>query len=240
MNRLAKMLLGNFWKLPGAYRKLCFYAKHTDEYAEQEKYDYIRSLFQLAMNKSNVTLEHTGAENIPEENGFMVYANHQGLFDVIALTVTCPNPLACVFKYELRNTPVLKQIIACTKSFAMDREDVRQSLTVIRGVSEEVKKGRNYLIFPEGTRSKKGNTMVDFHSGSFKAALKAKCPILPVAFVDSFKALDQKGCAPITVGIHYLPVIPYEDYKDMNTVELAAYVKEKIQQSIDAHKGKVL
>lgn len=237
MNRLAKMILGNFFKLPGAYRKLCHYAKYTDKYPEMEKYNHIRHMFQLALSKGNVDLQVTGTEHIPEENGYMVYANHQGLFDVVALTVTFPGPLACVFKQELKDTPLLKQIIACTKSFSMDREDVRQSLTVIRSVSEEVKKGRNYLIFPEGTRSKKGNEMLEFHSGSFKAALKAKCPILPIAFVDSFKVLDQKGSNLVKVGIHYLPVIPYEQYKDMNTVELAAFVKEKIQEAIDLHTG---
>ena len=235
MNRMALMLLRNITKLPGTYRKLCHYAKHTDKYPEQEKYNHIRHMFRLALDKGNIDLQVTGTEHIPEENGYLIYANHQGLFDVIALVYTFPGPLSCVFKHELKDVPLIKQIIACTKSFAMDRADVRQSLTVIRSVSEEVKKGRNYLIFPEGTRSKLGNTMVDFHSGSFKAALKAKCPILPVAFVDSFRVLDEKGSAPVGVGIHYLPPIPYEEFKDMNTVELAALVKGKIQAAMDKY-----
>jgi 1-acyl-sn-glycerol-3-phosphate acyltransferase len=117
----------------------------------------------------------------------------------------------------------------------MDREDVRQSLEVIKAVTEEVKKGRNYLIFPEGTRSKKGNTMGEFHGGSFRAAMKAKCPIVPIAFIDSFKVLDRKGSAPVTVQMHYLEPIGYETYKDMKTVELAALVKARIQQTLDAY-----
>ena len=240
MNRLALIFLRNITKFPGAYRKLCHYAKHTDRYPEMEKYNHIRYMLSLAVDKGNVQLQVTGTEHIPQENGYMIYANHQGLFDVLALVYTHPGPLACVFKHELKDTPLLKQIIACTKSFAMDRDDVRQSLTVIRNVSEEVKKGRNYIIFPEGTRSKLGNTMVDFHSGSFKAAMKAKCPILPLAFVNSFQVLDQKGSGPVQVGVHYLPPIPYEQYKDMNTVELAALVKEKIQAALDAHIGGTL
>lgn len=234
MNRIVKMLLGNITKLPSLFYKLNHYAKHTDEYPEQEKYDHIRHMFRLALEKGNVQLHITGQSNIPQENGYIIYANHQGLFDVVALVTDFPGPLACVFKQELKNVPMLKQIIACTKSFAMDRQDVRQSLTVIKAVTEEVKKGRNYLIFPEGTRSKLGNTMVDFHAGSFKAAMKAKCPILPVAFVDSFKVLDQKGSAPVSVQMHYLTPIAYEEYKDMTGVELAALVKSRIQSAIDA------
>lgn len=235
MNRLAMMILKNIHLFPGAYAKLCSHAKHTDTVPEAEKYGHIRWMLQRAVGAGNIHIEATGMENIPREEGFIACANHQGLFDVVALVVTCEEPMAAVFKKELSDVPLVKQIIACTKSFSMDREDVRQSLGVIQNVVSEVKAGRNYLIFPEGTRSKKGNEMLDFHGGSFKAALKARCPVLPIAFIDSFKVLDQKGTAPVSMQIHYLPPIPYEEYKDLKAVELAALVKERIQSVIDQH-----
>jgi 1-acyl-sn-glycerol-3-phosphate acyltransferase len=100
-------------------------------------------------------------------------------------------------------------------------------------VIEEVKKGRNYLIFPEGTRSRRGNTMGEFHGGSFRCAVKAKCPIVPIAFVDCFKVLDQKGSQHMTAQIHYLPAIAYEEFAHMKPAEVAAMVKERIQHKID-------
>ena len=234
MNRLALMLLKNLHRLPRALGKLWHYAKHTEKYPELEKYRHIQSVMKLAVKAGNVDLQVFGQENIPQENGFIMYGNHQGMFDVVALVATYDGPLAAVFKKELSNVPLLKQIIACTKSFAMDREDVRQSLTVIQAVTKEVQAGRNYLIFPEGTRSKNGNQMRPFHGGSFRCALKAKCPIVPIAFVDCFKVLDQKGSKPVSVQIHYLPPIPYEEYKDLKTTELAEMVQERIRQTIDA------
>ena len=233
MNRFVLMALRNFWRIPGEYGKLCHYAKHTDAYPELEKYRHIQHMLQLALHSCNVDLQILGKEHIPQENGFMMYANHQGLFDVVAIGGTCDNPLAVVMKKELKDAPLLKQIMQCTNSFAMDREDVRQSLTVIQNVIQEVKKGRNYLIFPEGTRSKNGNTMGEFHGGSFRCAVKAKCPIVPVALVDSFRALDQKGSKPLTVYISYLPPIVYEEYAQLNTTELAALVKGRIQAEMD-------
>ena len=232
MNRLVLMLLKNILILPGAYGKLCYYAKHTDEYPEEVKFDHIRYMMQRAIRAGNVDLQVHGLENLPKEGGFLLYGNHQGMFDAVAIAGTCPVPLGVVFKKELANVPLLKQIIACTYSYAMDREDVRQSLEVIRGVTEEVKKGRRYVIFPEGTRSKLGNQMVDFHSGSFRCALKAKCPVVPMALVNSFQVLDGKGSKPLTVQLHYLPVIPYEEYKDMKTTELAALVQSRIEACI--------
>lgn len=232
MQRILLMVIRNFWKVPYMWWKLCHYAKHTDEYPELEKWQHIQKILQIAVESGNIDLKVYGKENIPEENGFLVYANHQGMFDVLALAATCDNPLAAVLKKELVEIPFLKQIIQCTNSFAMDRDDLRQSMTVISNVIKEVKKGRNYLIFPEGTRSKDGNKMLEFHGGSFKCATKTKCPIVPVAFVDSFKVLDQKGCKPITVQIHYLAPIYYEEYKEMNTVELAAMVHKRIEDVV--------
>lgn len=232
MNRIVLMVLRNIFKVPGAYAKLCRYAKHTDKYPEEVKYKHIQYIMGLAVNSGNIDLKVSGTENLPKENGFMLYGNHQGLFDVVAIAATCHTPLGAVLKKELYDVPFVHQVALCTKSFAMDREDVRQSMTVINSVIKEVKSGRNYLIFPEGTRSKSGNEMLEFHSGSFRCAVKAKCPVVPVAFVDSFKVLDQKGSKPVTVQIHYLEPIPYEDYKELNTAELAELVRSKIEAKI--------
>jgi 1-acyl-sn-glycerol-3-phosphate acyltransferase len=235
MNRILLMVLRNILVVPGAYMKLCHYAKNTDKYTEEEMYKHIQYILKLAVKSGNINLEVTGRENIPKENGFIMYGNHQGMFDVLAVAATCDNPLAAVLKKELAEIPFLKQVIACTNSFPMDREDIKQSMTVIMKVIEEVKKGRNYLIFPEGTRSRTGNHLLEFHGGSFKCALKAKCPIVPIAFVDSFKVLDQKGCKPVTVQIHYLEPIMYEEYKDLKTVELAELVKSRIKAVVEAN-----
>ncbi len=235
VNRLVKMVLGNFFYVPGAWIKLCRYAKNPEKYSREEMYNHISDILQHGIDKSNVRLQVTGVENLPAEGGFMLYGNHQGMFDVVALAATCPVPIAAVLKKELKDVPLLKQIMLCTGSYPMDRENVRQSLQVIQSVTTEVKNGRRFLIFPEGTRSRNGNVMGEFHGGSFRCALKAKCPIVPLCFIDCFKPLDEKGSKPITVQLHYLPAIPYEEFQGMSTVELAALVKAKIQACIDAN-----
>ena len=233
MNRILMMVLKNLHRVPGAWFKLCHYAKNNEKYSRLEQWQHIQYILRLAVNGGNIDLKVSGLENIPKDEAFMMYANHQGMFDVLAIAATCDEPLGAVLKKELYDVPFLHQIALCTKSYAMDREDVRQSLTVIQNVTEEVKQGRNYLIFPEGTRSKLGNRMQEFHGGSFRCATKSKCTILPVALVDCFKVLDQKGSAPVTVQIHYLKPIPYEEYAGMKPAEVAALVKQRIQEKID-------
>ena len=235
MHRIVMMCLRNLFLVPPAYIKLCHYAKHTDKYPELTKYQHIQYIFQRAVKSGNVDLQVFGTENIPKESGFVMYSNHQGMFDVLAIPATCDQPLGAVLKKELKDIPFLKQVIACTKSFPMDREDVRGSMEVILAATKEVANGRNYLIFPEGTRSKNGNQMREFHAGSFKIASKAKAPIVPVALIDCYKVFDEKGCKPVSMQIHYLPVIPYEEYKDMKTPELAQMVHDRIEACVKAH-----
>jgi len=235
MNRILLVALKNFPMVPPAWFKLRHYAKHTDDYTFEEKYKHIRYILRHVIPYGNIDLKVTGLENIPKEDGMMMVGNHQGIFDIIAIVHTFERPIFAVLKKELYEIPFLREIVHCTKSYPMDREDVRQSMKVIQGATQEIIKGRNLLIFPEGTRSKKGNEMLEFHSGSFKCATKSKCTIQPFALIDSFKVLDQKGSKPVSVQLHYLEPIPYEEYKDMNTQEVAAMVQGRIQKAIEAY-----
>lgn len=235
MQRILLMVLRNFWRVPAAWFRLCHYAKHTGEYPEMEKWKHIQYILKMAVVSGNLDFECHGVENIPVKNGFLMYGNHQGMFDIVAIGATCPNPLGAVLKKELAEIPFVKQVKECTNSFCMDRENLRQSMTVISNVIKEVKNGRNYLIFPEGTRSRNGNELLEFHSGSFKCATKTKCPIVPVAFINSFKVLDEKGWKPVNVQIHYLKPIYYEEYQNMNTAEIAALVHNRIEEVVRAN-----
>ena len=180
----------------------------------------------------NVHIDVHGAENIPKENGFMFFPNHQGLYDVLAIIEACPVPFSVVAKKEIADIPFLKQVFACLRAYMLDRNDVRQALQIINSVANEVQKGRNYLIFAEGTRSKNGNRIGEFKGGSFKAATKAKCPIVPVALIDSFKPFDTKSMSPVTVQVHFLEPMYYNEYKEMRTTEIAEIVHDKIQETI--------
>lgn len=185
-----------------------------------------------ANKAGRVTIESHGLENIPKENGFVFFPNHQGLFDVLVFLESCPVPFAFVIKKEASNVILLKQVIAALGSLVIDRDDIKQSMKVIMQMTEEVKKGRNFIIFAEGTRSRKGNELLDFKGGSFKSAVKAKCPIVPCALIDSFQPFDENSTKPVTVKLVYLPPMYYEEYKDMKTVEIAAEVKHRIEQTI--------
>lgn len=232
MKRIIMMVFRNLFLVPYMWIRLCYHASHVDKYKEEQHYELLKYITHRANKGGNVTIDAYGVENIPDKNGFMFFPNHQGLYDVLAILDVCPKPFSVVAKKEIANIQFLKQVFACMKAYMIDRDDIKQSLQVIINVTNEVKKGRNYLIFPEGTRSKNGNELLEFKGGSFKAATKAKCPIVPVALIDSFKPFDTNTTSQVTVQVHFLKPLYYEDYKDMNTKEIAALVRERIQNTI--------
>ena len=113
-----------------------------------------------------------------------------------------------------------------------DRKNVRDSARVIKYVSDEVANGQNFFVFPEGTRSKDGNNILEFKGGTFKIATKAKAPIVPVALIDCYKVFDNNTIKKTTAQIHYLPPLYYDDYKEMSTNEIAKVVHDKIETYI--------
>lgn len=235
MKRILLMVLRLFYFAPYAVWKIGRFAKKEGAY--EEAFEYIKMATKKATHAGRVDIEAYGVENIPTEDGFIFFPNHQGLFDVLVFLQTCPRPFAFVIKKEARNIILLKQVGDALGSLAMDREDIRQSLQVINQVTEEVKGGKNFLIFAEGTRSRKGNELLDFKGGSFKSAVRAKCPIVPCALIDSFKPFDESSVKRVKVKISYLPPICYEEYKDMKTPEIAAEVKRRIETEISRLTG---
>ncbi|GAB5615822.1 lysophospholipid acyltransferase family protein [Faecalimonas canis] len=233
MKRILLMVFRNIILVPFMWCKLCYYASHVEKYAEQKRYDMLRFIVFRANKGGNVHIDVHGEENIPKENGFMFYPNHQGMYDVLAIVEACSVPFSVVAKKEVGNIQFLKQVFACMKAYLIDRDDLRQSMQVIIDVSKEVASGRNYLIFAEGTRSKLGNKLLDFKGGSFKAATKAKCPIVPVALVNSFKPFDTNSIKQVNVEVHFLKPMYYEEYKDMKTTEIANEVKKRIAEVVE-------
>lgn len=233
MKRIMLMVLKNILFVPYWYFQLCYYAKHTDTISEEKKLALLKKIVCHANEAGNVTIKSYGIENIPKNESFMFFPNHQGLYDVLAILESSPFFFSVVMKKEIQNVFMLKKVFQIMGAYSIDREDIRQSMKVIQKVSQDVQNGKNFLIFAEGTRSKNGNHIGNFKGGSFKSATKAKCPIVPVAIIDSFKAFDTGSVNEVTVQVHYLEPLYYEDYKMMKTTEIAEIVSERIQKTID-------
>lgn len=234
MNRIIMILVRGIFVIPYWLFKFRCWNKKGDVPMET-RYALLNKACKWVVSHSNVKPVVTGLENLPQtESGYMLAPNHQGMFDAFMLLATHTKPLTAVYKHELTTAPIVGDIAKLVEAYPMDRDNLRASIKVIRQVGEDIEnKGRVVVIFPEGTRSKQGNTMGEFKGGSFKAAQNAKAPIVPVAFIDCFKPFDTKSLAKVSPQIHYLQPIEYSEYENLSTQEIADLVKSRIQAKMD-------
>lgn len=225
------MFISSFFNLPYyLYRlfKLC----NIEKYDNVTRYAFLRKVATKANKRGRVTIECHGIENLPAETGYILFPNHQGLYDALAFLETHERPFVTVMKKEVKDVFLLRNVITLLQAEIIDREDLRQSMTVIQNMTKRVKTGENFVVFAEGTRSRQGNKVGDFKGGTFKSAMKAKCPIVPAALIDSYKAFDTNSIKKVKVQLHYMEPLYYEDYKNMKSTEIAELVQNRIQQKI--------
>ncbi len=238
MERIILMIIKRIFIAPYWLYLICKYG-NTEKYSEEERYRVLSNIVKKVNRAGNVKIISDGEENLPKENGYVLFPNHQGLFDALVLLETNKQPITFVMKKEIESQWFIKKIIKLLQAQIIDRDDIRQSMGVINTMTKEVKEGRNYVIFAEGTRSRKGNELLDFKGGSFKSAVNAKCPIIPVAIMDSYKVFDSKSIKKATVRMAYLKPIYPEEYNKMKTTEIACIVKERIGEYIRSTEAKI-
>jgi len=176
-------------------------------------------------------LEIQGQENIPKDGPMLLACNHISLLDPPVVGAACTRNVHWMAKEELF-VPVLGTIYRWLGAFpvkrgAADRNAIKHGIEIME--NNEV-----LAIFPEGTRSKTGE-LGEFHAGSFKIATKTQCPIV-IANITNVMDIKKRFLFKITnTKIYFLKTLYYEDYKDMNTQELAEYCKNLIAQDQIKH-----
>ena len=88
-------------------------------------------------------------------------------------------------------------------------------------------------VYPEGTRNRTDDTLIDFKPGCFKIAVWAKSPIV-VSVVHNTNMIKKHGPFRKTkIVMEILDVLEYEDFKGMSTIEIGELVREKMLAALE-------
>ncbi len=93
-------------------------------------------------------------------------------------------PVFFIAKKEIKRIPFLGWYMSIAGMVFLDRSNRENALQSMRDAGKEIKKGKNIISFPEGTRSKSNQTGL-FKRGSFIIAKEGNIPIIPVAIKGS-------------------------------------------------------
>lgn len=123
-----------------------------------------------------------GRENLPKEAALFV-SNHRSIFDLIILLPVLGIRIAPVAKKELEKVPLLSWWMRQIHCMFLDRESMKAGIAMVTEATNDLKAGLSVLIYPEGTRNHKEGTLLPFHGGSFKIAIRAGAPVVPVTCI---------------------------------------------------------
>ncbi len=234
MLRLIFVIIVNIPRIVYYVPKMSYYAKHPERFSEAQRYALAKKLIKIVIRTSRVRTEHIGVKNLPQSGGYIMFANHQGRYDPIGILSGHERP--CSFLLDSRRACqfLCKQFTSLLGAVSIDKESTRDQIRALRKLSEGAKSGKCYLVFPEGIYDKgQGNRTREFKDGCFLAAIHAKCPIIPVTIIDSYKVYGKNSLRRVTTKVIYHEPICYEQYKGMNAREVSRTVKDIIDREIE-------
>ena len=178
-------------------------------------------------------LRARGLEHVPE-GGFVLAANHTSNFDPWPLGIPFlpKRQLRFMAKAELFN-PILAPILRAGGAFKVRRGE--GDVEAMRTAATLAREGEIVVMFPEGTRQKKGlrkKREARPHTGAARIALTAGVPLVPAA-IGGTDRLSRLG--PLSVA--YGEPIDVSDLEGMETKRAATVATERLMKAIDELKA---
>lgn len=233
MLRLIVVVFLEFFSIFYYVPKMVYYTRHPEKYSEEDCFRLAQKLIIRVKRTARITTEYYGTDNLPVSGGYIMYSNHQGKYDAIGIIGGHKRPCTVLMDAKRAKIFIIKQFFELLRGQKMDKGSLKQQMRALDRVSKEVSEGRVYLIFPEGTYSSdQKNSTGEFKCGCFISAKKARCPIVPVTIIDSYRPFGENSLAHVTTKVIFHEPIPYDQYKELHGSEVARKVKDVIDAQI--------
>jgi 1-acyl-sn-glycerol-3-phosphate acyltransferase len=178
--------------------------------AHKKSVDYLNFILLKIVIILGTTFSFKNADSIPKGVPVIFVANHQSLFDIIAMIwfLRRSHP-KFVSKKELgKGVPSVSFNLRHGGSVLIDRKDPKQAIPSIKKMAEYIElHQRSAVIFPEGTRSRNGIPK-EFAQTGLKILCKnaPSAYIVPISINNSWKLLKY-GTFPYGLGNHITFVV---------------------------------
>jgi len=180
----------------------------------------------------NVKVEYRGVEKIPK-GPLLVASKHQSMWETFALLQFFDQPLY-ILKRELKWIPLFGWYLIKSNMIGVNRSaGGRALLNMARRAGEEVRRGRQLIIFPEGTR-----TPVDapphYKTGIAQVYVDCGVPCLPVALNSGlFWPRRTFMRYPGTLVVEFLDPVPPGLPRDEFLKRIAATIEEATARLVE-------
>jgi len=125
------------------------------------------------------------------EGPVVFVSNHVGAIDIPILFAALPRSFRIVYKSSLAWVPLMGQFLIAARNIPIDRSRAFRARRSLRRAARRIHSGVSVALFPEGTRSGEA-PMGAFKRGSFKLAVEASAPVVPVSLI-GLRAVTRPG-----------------------------------------------
>jgi 1-acyl-sn-glycerol-3-phosphate acyltransferase len=181
----------------------------------------------------NIKVEFRGLEKIPT-GPLVVASKHQSMWETISLLRFFEAPFFAV-KRELKLIPIFGLFLIKTNMIAIDRSAGGRALIKMASrAAEEVRRGRQFVIFPEGTRTAPG-APPRYKSGVTLIYSNCGVPCLPVALNSGlFWPRRTFMRYPGTLVVEFLDPLPPGLPRDVFLARLKTAIEEASDRLVAA------
>jgi 1-acyl-sn-glycerol-3-phosphate acyltransferase len=194
---------------------------------------WVRAYLQMYFKLLFIKVKVTGTENIDPNKTYVFMSNHVSMYDIPLLLGFIPVDFYGIQAANHFKVPIYGHVLKAYGNIPIDRSNARASYRTIQGAVEHLKGGKNIMILPEGTRSRKP-IMGPFKKLPFVMVKRAEVNILPFAFSGLWRINNKtsKMIRPGTVHIHFGEAISDEVVRNSTEEELMKLTRERIQSYI--------
>lgn len=205
------------------------YSSFSDFYGK-----YFNIVYMMALVLARARVKIIGKDMLPKDNKFLFVSNHRSNFDTFIHCVGMWNKrIAFISKPENFKIPMGHRYMTRCMYLSMDRDNARAAGKVIAQASDYIKAGECAVgVYPEGTRNKFGEGLLEFKPGCFKIALWAKCPIVIAVTRGSNYIHRNFPIRSTHTELEFVKVLQYDEIKDLKTNEIAEIVYNTMKDKI--------
>jgi 1-acyl-sn-glycerol-3-phosphate acyltransferase len=160
----------------------------------------------------------------------VIICNHRSNLDGPLLVSILPVDPRVLIKAEARRIPLIGWVMKLADFVFVDRSSAMRRQEALNAAIAKIREKRySFLVFPEGTRSRSGETL-DFKKGGFVMAQKAGVPVLPVRITGTYPLLPpgRKTCGRGTVEVDFFPLVNLGDTAESGLPGLIRGLQKKI------------
>ncbi len=180
-----------------------------------------------------------GMELIKPEQPYVFVCNHRSQLDIPLFAIACRNTFRFLSKIEVTRLPLIGYVVK-RLYITVDRKSKEdRAKSYIKMQDSLLKEKISVVLFPEGTRNRTTQPLIDFKDGAFRLAIDTKLPVAVLTILNSggFSPPNKfMQLKPGTLKAVWTEPVPTENMTSDDVPKLKEQVRQRILEVLNKNR----